>query len=341
MSVAMQFLAALRERRNKVVTVLILEVAFGWPFKHFRTPVRRALAFTLVSLLLFAGQMRCTLLDHPESPPFILGIVIATLVTAFALFIPCWTYNYVIKRFSEIPSTAWPGHNTDAKLARFIRLVTNPLTQGAASLIAICLIVCIILSVRSATLSPFAWKTSYWVSIILATGSIAQGGYWSVAFPLITLTIRQAEVNDLAVHPLCPSRSAFLATFSRLFSMMPLWQGFMVTLCLVGVITLRPAFGRGNVIYIFGLLGVGYCITIWTFVFTQLNLGNVVQRRKQQVLTSIEDRLQCLYGDGGVKPDALSVIQEYLQLHQRIEKTPNSFLESTPDVPLSHPWLCR
>lgn len=115
---------------------------------------------------------------------------------------------------------------------------------------------------------------------------------------------------------------------SKILLLFAAWIAVLITLAVVFIFLMQPHIREYGILYALGAVVVGYMSSAWTFVYSQINLSQIVRRIKENTLLQIQNEINKLYQSLSKleKPD-FERLNSLMELHSTISKRPNSLVD--------------
>jgi hypothetical protein len=264
------------------------------------------------------------IIQYPVLPVLIASLA-AALVSSLAIYVVSWCYQYTLEEFEIAVNASALGKKVEQRLIVWLGKVANPWPQLLTSIVATAIVIPTIYAIQHNVGLPFDANIATFIALGIVTCCMGQGGYWAIVTPIMTRELKECKPSEIGIHSLYPNNTPILVAVSKVLSVFALWDTVMVTLCLVGLFALRPDFNSGGILYIAGLVLVGYLVSSWTFLYTHINLAQVIRRAKENTLFQIQCQVNQLYCEVGQLGEVdLDRLQALTELHGIVSEAPNT-----------------
>ena len=276
-----------------VVVEILTGVSF---FNRFSTFWRRILAFFILFFLFEILELVILVSIKQSIPPIFISTFFAAVAASLSFSVVSWCYQYTVDLTLESLRKSKMGENLEKELVDWLRKSVNLRSQLLASIVSIILVLIFFYVIEQKVGPTFDCNVyASFVTLGFATFGVAQGGYLSIMYPLMTRELKRVDTSEIVNNPLCPRRTPFLIATSKIFSVYVFWDAFVVTWCLGGLIPLGFSFNRDNFLYPLIFIIGGYIVTTWTFFYPQFNMRAVLKNSKEKTLLQIESESNSLY----------------------------------------------
>lgn len=291
----MELLKELGVLKERVLCNLVLERIAGWPFRRFEPGMKRFLGLCLLFAIFEASELLVFGIAQISIPRFLIPSILTAFIAALCVHVVGCCYQHTLVELGAVASTPALGSGIEQALVNWLRKATNLWLQLFWScVVTVVVILALVLMKEKAGLS-----IAYGPGLLFGTGLVffwlGQIWYWAILTPFATRQLRGCDASEIGLDPLYPNETPILVAMSRTLSVYALWHGFVATLCLVLLFTLRPDFSKGGTPYVLVFVLLSYIISFWTFLYPQFNLAQLVYRGKQHTLLKIRAESSKLY----------------------------------------------
>lgn len=293
----------------------------------------RILAFFILFLIFEMIELLILILIKQLTPPIstqpiFISSVFAAVAASLSFSMVSWCYQYTVGSTLDSLRKSKIGGNLEKGLVDWLKKSVNLRSQLLASLVSIVLVVICFYVIEQKVghflnCSAYAWS----VTLSSATFGVAQGGYLSLKFPLMTRELERVDISEIVNNPLCPRRTPFLIATSKIFTAYAVLDAVIVTWCLIGLIPLGYSVYSDNFLCPLIFIIAGYIITSWTFFYPQLKIRKVIKNSKENTLLQIESKINSLYEKIDKLQNAdLERLKFLKELHKNVSGGPNTML---------------
>ena len=308
-----------------VVVEILTGVSF---FNRFSTFWRRILAFFILFFLFEILELVILVSIKQSIQPIFISTFFAAVAASLSFSVVSWCYQYTVDLTLESLRKSKIGENLEKELVDWLRKSVNLRSQLLASIVSIILVLIFFYVIKQKVGPTFDCNVyASFVTLGFATFGVAQGGYLSIMFPLMTRKLKRVEISEIVNNPLCPRRTPFLIATSKIFTAYVVWDAIMVSWCLIGLFPLGYSFNRDNFLYPLILIVAGYIVTSWTFFYPQLNIRKVIKKSKENTLLQIESKINSLYEKIDKLQNAdLERFKFLKELHKNVSESSNTMI---------------
>ena len=201
------------------------------------------------------------------------SVVFTSLIPSYCIILVHKSYSYSIEQLKELenPSILFKTN----VLNKWIQFFKSPINQVLFSLLSVILFAITLHWFQQEGLIAFHLKSQNSFLILFTMFWLAQGTYWAVLLPLLTLLFKKIDyVNDVNFkreREYFTENIPMLKALSNVFKYISSVMAFTVILCLVGLL-LMPV-GYFNTYIVVALVALGYLFTFWTLIFSHINIA--------------------------------------------------------------------
>lgn len=322
----MELVEAFEEGRDGILCNLVLDRLC--PFRTLAPNTKRAIACGILFFGCFFIILLAFLIAHQSKRTSLQIAIISSTISALSFYIISWNYQYTARQVGDALSVSTLGPQPTKRLISWLKKAVNPWLQFLPAVLFIVLVLVTLFIVSDRASFSFE-SVAKVLAVLLVTFSMGQGAYWAIVSPLFAKELStgdEAYFLDLNVDSLYPTRTPILLASSRLLSVAALSDALMVTLCLISLFVLKPSFGR-TILYPFLILLAGYLLTVWNFVYPQVNLSRIIQWAKRRTLDEIRSEASKLYQRlDKLTPTEFQRLDQLMNLHETVTKSPNTMV---------------
>jgi hypothetical protein len=264
-------------------------------FNRFSTFWRRILAFFILFFLFEILELVILVSIKESIQPIFISTLFAAVAASLSFSMVSWCYQYTVDSILDSVKKSKIGGNLEKGLVDWFKKHVTLWKQILVSIGSMVLVVIYFYAGQKFgyffNCSVYAWA----VTLSCATFGVAQGGYLSLKFPLMTRELEQVDISEVVNNPLCPRRTPFLIATSKMFTAYAVLDAFIITWCLAGLLPLGYSVYSNNFLYPLIVIVAGYIVTSWTFFYPQLNIKKVIKKSKENTLLQIESKTNRLY----------------------------------------------
>jgi hypothetical protein len=313
--------------KKRVVCNVLLEFA-GWPFKKLDAQIRRILALGVFFLIFEAIQLVSLLaIQHPIQSVLIASLL-GAFVAALCIYVVNWCYRYTCKQFEIALSRSPVSEDIERQISDWLVKATNPWVQILTALVITVIGLTSVYTIDRNIGFPFDVNVATYIALGLLGFFGGLGGYWGFVTPLITRVLSRGKLSGSGIDPLHPNKSPILVAISNILSACAGWFAFVISLCLTGVFALRPTFGTGRILYPLLFVFVGYAVSVWIFLYPQLNLARIVRHARDDTLSRIRREINRMYEQlDNLDQEGVERLGDLIELHSTVAKGGNTTID--------------
>lgn len=316
----MEFVNEWRKSRQNILVILILDGIALRFFKNASLMAGRRLATIAIFCIVEILQLIIlAILQRPIQLILSASLVNACIV-ALCFYSITSAHQYALELWESTLQTASLAKGAQTRLINWLRTWANIRYQIIASIICVIVVVIYLLALKVVVnpLDAIVFGT------LMALGG-GQGFYWGIATPLMTSQLHKSSLNEFAHDPIYPSRSPVLLALSKMLLVFASWIAILITSVIVFTFFMQPQI---ELRYALVAVAIGYISSIWTFVYSQFKLSQIVRKIKENTLFEIQSEIHKIYQviTKSEKAD-FEHLKCLMELHDTISKRPNSLVD--------------
>ena len=320
----MNFLEKFQELKSRILCSIILD-KMAFPFKNFDISTKRVLATFALFIIFLVVFISSLLLAKQPITKYLLFSTVSAVVSSLSIFIVDFAYRYGGKQLENTVKPSTFGQNAEKRLIGWVNQVGNIKVQIFVSLSSSVIVLASLKIIQLTVGLPFYATNATFFTLGIITLCVAQGGYWAIVTPLITHEMSKCEVSQIEIYKLNPSNTVLLRVLTRICTVFLGMNATVITLCLVGFFALSPSLTLGGMLYVFSLILIGYIVSLYTFLYPQYCLAQIIQRAKANTMFEIQSEINKLTNQmQNLNPDDFSRLKGLTEIHDNVHRTPNS-----------------
>jgi len=317
----MEFITEIRKCGKRVLCNLVLEKSTGWLSRQYGEGFRRFVGLCLLFIIYESITLLFLVLFRMPVQSLWVASLLTSLIGSLSFYVVSWCYQYSLEKIETASSITTIGANIEKRMVEWLRKIVNIWIQFFVSVLYVSLVFLTIYTIKGTISIPSLF------GLVLASFGMGQGGYWAVMGPLLTKELSRGDVSEIGHYPLYPNKTPILVAFSKVMAVYGIWDTIMVTLCVVTILVSSPDSKIGTTLYLWIFVISGYGITLWNFLYPQINLAIVLHNAKQNTLLQIQLETNKLYEEiGKLGNTDFERLKHLMELHDAVEQSPNTMI---------------
>lgn len=249
-------------------------------------------------------------------------LLLVSLETGLALVIMNSAYLYSRQILFDILE-CFSDENAFADIARWLRLVSNPIVQ-LLTCFFFALLGCGLAASWSGNKDGIPIFLSSYIIVFIAGFLIGNGAYFALTAPTLACVLSKCR---FCLYCFAPSEAPFIRKVKSCFGMMTIGNAIVFSVVMLEIYLMGPSGSKTTMRLALLCLLFGVSIISYSFLYPHLFLSRIVRREKWAVLDNMQAKISSLYGGQNLPdPKVAGEIRELMDLYNLAKQSSDSSL---------------
>ena len=274
---------------NRILCIKQLDI-FLIHFKKASNNINKFIAFLLWFIFYSLLSLLLLIANNQFLAKYILPMIIAAFTSASALYIVDRCFNVCKMKLNEVITDTTFSINAEEKINSWIDKYVKIKPQLSFSLIVSIVVTITIYLIDVNYSLPFETITPTFIVIFILLFHLAQGVYWAVLSPFIVKKLVNSNNKDIKIYYFDPFNTILYHSVEKIFSFFTLCINIIVTLCLIGFLSLKPDLKSSSILFIVFLIVLGYIISFYTSVMPKVWFSKLVEKQLLYIKNDMQSK---------------------------------------------------
>jgi hypothetical protein len=302
----------------QILSIRLLDY-FSVLFTHVSEGNKKFLAFITWFYVLLFMFFSVLFVSNGTLEVYVFPLILAALVSSLSLYVIDRAYHYCLRNLNEVITSSTFSESVEQRLLEWVDKNVRLRPQIIFSIITSIVLTLLFYVIDFMHGLPFDTTHIIFFIMFIVVFFVSQGLYWAILTPLIVKVLIDSEQSEIQVFIFNPNQTSIFTALQRIYSFFTLLINLIVTIILLGFLSLKPDFNTGKILIVGFWIVLGYVISFYTSYMPRIWFSDMLEHKVQISLNKIEHFINQRYMDfESLSCEELEELEIIINLHQRI-----------------------